>query len=106
MTEPQLNNFNNICYEDFDIRTHHTEMNINSSPPEEDPPLENPPPIPPKSSLNSSIDFGNSLERPKRSNCDDPDIVTPPENYSHPKLHRDDASSVDEEKNGEFVGRF
>ncbi|XP_074036384.1 dedicator of cytokinesis spg isoform X2 [Leptinotarsa decemlineata] len=90
MTETQLNNFNNTCYEDFDLRSHQTEMNINASPPEESPKIENPPPIPPKSSLsslNSSLDLGNSLERPKRREATE--IVTPPENYSLPKVHKD-----------------
>ncbi|XP_044271519.1 dedicator of cytokinesis protein 3 isoform X2 [Tribolium madens] len=53
-----LNNLNNTCYEDFDLKGHQQEMNISGSPFEESPKLENPPPIPPKSSvsLNSSLE--------------------------------------------------
>lgn len=92
MTEPQLNNLN-ACYEDYELRTHQTEMNINSSPPEEGAEPENPPPIPPKSglagnSLNSSLDLG-SLERPKRREISD---VASPENYSLPKLQKENGS--------------
>ncbi|KAJ8981636.1 hypothetical protein NQ317_000864 [Molorchus minor] len=35
MTETHLNNFNNTCYEEFEIRCHQTEMNINTSPHED-----------------------------------------------------------------------
>lgn len=91
MTEPQLNNFN-ACYEDFDLRGGgggglQTELNINASPPEEDgTQIENPPPIPPKSNLSFSMDLSSSLERPKRrTNAD----VTSPENYSQPKLQKE-----------------
>lgn len=60
-----LNNLNNTCYEDFDLKGHQQEMNISNSPFEESPKLENPPPIPPKSSssLNSSLELTGSLER-------------------------------------------
>lgn len=98
MTEPQLNNFN-VCYEDFELRGggggQQTELNINSSPPEEDEPqLENPPPIPPKSNLSFSMDLNSSLERPKRRTNSD---VTSPENYSQPKFQKDtNTSKVDD----------
>ncbi|XP_031345086.1 dedicator of cytokinesis protein 3 isoform X3 [Photinus pyralis] len=88
-----LNNFNNTCYEEFDLRTHQQEMNINSSPQEFSPKMENPPPIPPKAtlglqlSLNSSFDLGSgSLERkPKPAEAD----VSSPGNYSVPKLQNE-----------------
>ncbi|KAJ8941123.1 hypothetical protein NQ318_007705 [Aromia moschata] len=43
MTENHLNNFNNTCYEEFELRSHQTEMNINTSPHEDSPKEENPP---------------------------------------------------------------
>lgn len=89
MTETQLNNFN-VCYEDFELRGSgglQTELNINSSPPEEgDHPIENPPPIPPKANLSFSMELNSSLERPKRRTNSD---VTSPENYSQPKFQKD-----------------
>ncbi|KAJ8929041.1 hypothetical protein NQ314_018310 [Rhamnusium bicolor] len=100
MTENHLNNFNNTCYEDFDLRSHQTEMNINNSPHEDSPKIENPPPIPPKSclastSLNSSLDLGSSLERPRRRDNTTSDIVTPPENYSLPKIHKENGTPIE-----------
>lgn len=100
MTENHLNNFNNTCYEEFDIRTHQTEMNINNSPHEDSPKIENPPPIPPKlslasSSLNSSLDLGSSLERPKRRENATSDIVTPPENYSLPRIYKENGAPIE-----------
>lgn len=68
-----LNNLNNTCYEDFDLKSHQQEMNICSSPFGESPKeAENPPPIPPKSSLvcSSSLELTGSLERKK-------EVVTP-----------------------------
>jgi hypothetical protein len=68
-----LNNLNNTCYEDFDLKSHQQEMNISSSPFEESPKMENPPPIPPKSSLacssslNSSLELTGSLERKREA---------------------------------------
>ncbi|XP_060529581.1 dedicator of cytokinesis protein 3 isoform X2 [Cylas formicarius] len=95
-TNSVLNNFNAHCYEDFDMQTHPSELNISVSPQEGDassPREEHPPPIPPKTggSLNSSLDFGGSLERPPRRKELTPsnDIISPPENYSHPKLYRE-----------------
>ncbi|KAF2896229.1 hypothetical protein ILUMI_09945 [Ignelater luminosus] len=91
-----LNNFNHTCYDEFDLRTHQQEMNINASPQEFSPKIENPPPIPPKamlglhSSLNSSFDMGGgagSLERkPKKEGSVE---VTSPGNYSVPKLQNE-----------------
>lgn len=83
-----LNNFNNTCYEDFDLRAHQQEMNINVSPQESSPKTENPPPIPPKcsfGSLSSSLDGGGTLERKTGS----VDGIECPENYSVPKLFAD-----------------
>lgn len=84
--QSNLNNFNNTCYEDFDLHLHQQEMNINSSPNAESPKAESPPPIPPKSnlSLNSSFDFGNSLERKKSDNTL---LEVTADNYSEPKIH-------------------
>lgn len=94
MTEPQLNNFN-ACYEDFELRGgggHPTELNINSSPPDEnDTQIENPPPIPPKSNLSFSMELNSSLERPKRRTNSD---VTSPENYSQPKLQKENSTTA------------
>lgn len=83
-----LNNFNHTCYEDFELRTHQQEMNINSSPKESSPKLENPPPIPPKVAIsvinNTEVGGGGSLDRkPKKDSFLD---VTSPGNYSVPKL--------------------
>ncbi|XP_015839076.1 dedicator of cytokinesis protein 3 isoform X1 [Tribolium castaneum] len=57
-----LNNLNNTCYEDFDLKGHQQEMNISSSPFEGSPKLENPPPIPPKASLSSSLEAAREAE--------------------------------------------
>lgn len=75
MTEvnTNLNNFNNSCYEEFELRGHQ-EMNINSSPSEAL--QESPPPIPPKcAQLAHTDDATNSLERRH---------LSPPEAYAHP----------------------
>uniref|UniRef100_A0A6P7GBE9 Dedicator of cytokinesis protein 3 n=1 Tax=Diabrotica virgifera virgifera TaxID=50390 RepID=A0A6P7GBE9_DIAVI len=102
MTEPQMNNFNNASYEDYDFRTNQSEMNINSSssPKAEN---ENPPPIPPKSSLsslNSSFDLGGSLERPKRR--EEVDVLSPVESYSYPVIHKENGTTAScTEKNAE-----
>lgn len=65
-------------------------MNINSSPNccENSPKIESPPPIPPKSnlSLNSSFDFGNSLER-KKNEQPVLESSNTTENYSEPKSY-------------------
>lgn len=97
-TRSSLNNFNTHgCYEDFELRPHPAELNISASPQDgtsASPKEEHPPPIPPKigGSLNSSLDLGGSLERPPRrkdlANAN-PDIISPPENYSLPKIHRE-----------------
>lgn len=88
-----LNNFNNTCYEDYDLRAHQQEMNINVGSQECSPKIENPPPIPPKavlglqSSLNSSFESGGgSLERKsKQFECE----FNTPGNYSVPKLQNE-----------------
>lgn len=88
-----LNNFNNTCYEDFDLRMHQQEMNINSSPNEGSPKIENPPPIPPKSTLNASfVELTGSLARKTEG-------VTSPENYCTPKLQNNGESSADSPPN-------
>lgn len=80
-----INNFNNSAYEEYDLRTKQQEMNISNV--QEGEKVENPPPIPPK----SGIAFGGSLERRQRSlgeseNVDGSEILSPPENYSFPKM--------------------
>ncbi|CAH1968130.1 unnamed protein product [Acanthoscelides obtectus] len=101
MTEPQSTSFNTTCYEDFELRS---QQPMPGEPVDEEAKgEENPPPIPPKCSVNSSLDLSGSLERRKKPgensirNCED-DIVTPPENYSFPKLIRDDENQ--DEENG------
>ncbi|XP_066149763.1 dedicator of cytokinesis protein 3 isoform X2 [Euwallacea fornicatus] len=85
-----LKNFNSHanCYDEFELRSQSAEVNISGSPSERSD--ANPPPIPPKigGSLNSSLDLG---ERPKSEDVtsSNPDILTPPENYSEPKLRKD-----------------
>lgn len=91
-----INNFNNASYEDFDSRTKQQDMNIsNNMPPGGgDEKLENPPPIPPKSgvSFGGGGGGGSSLERRQQrslgssENVQASDILTPPENYSFPKM--------------------
>lgn len=74
-----LNNFNNTCYEDFDLRLHQQEMNIVS---QDSPKIENPaapPPIPPKTAMSLSAEVDSSDRRTR------PDIISP-DNYSVPKL--------------------
>ncbi|XP_076266616.1 dedicator of cytokinesis spg isoform X4 [Rhynchophorus ferrugineus] len=98
-TNNSLNNFNaQSSYVDFmEIRPHSAELNISTSPKDGaslSPKEEHPPPIPPKigGSLNSSLDLGGSLERPPRRKdliTPNPDLISPPENYSHPKLHKE-----------------
>uniref|UniRef100_A0AAR5PSM5 Dedicator of cytokinesis protein 3 n=1 Tax=Dendroctonus ponderosae TaxID=77166 RepID=A0AAR5PSM5_DENPD len=97
-TSSNISHFNTQnCYDDFELRPHPFELTMSSSPPNQRNVLskeEHPPPIPPKigGSLNSSLDFGGSLERPTRSKdliAAISDILTPPENYSHPKLPKD-----------------
>nr|XP_022902417.1 dedicator of cytokinesis protein 3 isoform X2 [Onthophagus taurus] len=87
--QASLNNFNNTCYEEFDLRAHQQEMNISTSPGNVSPKLENPPPIPPKglnSSLNSSFELIGSLERANRKDTVVVDTTPSPENYSVPKM--------------------
>ncbi|XP_066246456.1 dedicator of cytokinesis protein 3 isoform X2 [Euwallacea similis] len=85
-----LKNFNSHAnyYDEFELRSQPTEVNVSGSPSEKSD--ANPPPIPPKigGSLNSSLDLG---ERPKSEDVmsSNPDILTPPENYSEPKLRQD-----------------
>lgn len=84
-----LNNFNNTCYEDFDLRAHQQEMNISSSPSDVSPKIENPPPIPPKainSSFNTSFDQIGSLERRRVASGEGGFDTPSPENYSVPKM--------------------
>lgn len=82
-----LNNFNNhSAYEEFDLKAHQQEMNINVS--AESPKIENPPPIPPKSSLGS---FTGSLERAGGD-------LSGHESYSVPKAHVENGEG---EKRGE-----
>ncbi|XP_030749885.1 dedicator of cytokinesis protein 3 isoform X2 [Sitophilus oryzae] len=100
-TSNSLNNFNaQGCYIDFELRPHISELNISGSP-QDGASLslkeEHPPPIPPKigGSLNSSLDLGGSLERPPRRKDvlnSNSDIISPPENYSHPKIHKENSS--------------
>ncbi|XP_017786650.1 PREDICTED: dedicator of cytokinesis protein 3 isoform X2 [Nicrophorus vespilloides] len=91
-----LNNFNNTCYEEFDVRLHQQDMNINASPNDRSPKAENPPPIPPKSnlnsSLNSSFEFTGSMER-KRG--DSGLEMASPDNYSVPKLKTEEKEQND-----------
>lgn len=91
-----LNNFNNSNYEEFDLRAHQQEMNINASPQNGgSPKIENPPPIPPKSSLG----FGGSLER--HATID----LNSQESYSVPKVHVEngEADKQDESPCWSFV---
>lgn len=79
-----LNNFNHSNYEEFDLRAHQQEMNINASPQNGgSPKIENPPPIPPKSSLG----FGGSLER--HATMD----LNSQESYSVPKVHMENGEA-------------
>lgn len=90
-----LNNFNNSSYEDFDLNAHQQEMNIHASPIEDgSPKIENPPPIPPKSnvSLNSSFEFGGSLER-KRGEIAVLESASTAENYSVPKMQNENGEN-------------
>lgn len=100
--QSNLNNFNNTCYEDYELNSHQQEMNINSSPNEGavSPKTESPPPIPPKSnlSLNSSFDFGGgSLERRKPDNNATTVLLdgNNAENYSEPKINNNDNGEKD-----------
>ncbi|KAK9889845.1 hypothetical protein WA026_007208 [Henosepilachna vigintioctopunctata] len=76
-----LNNFNNISYEEFDLRAHQQEMNIVQSPPK-DCSKGNPPPIPPKCSVTGSSNASLDIET-KRDNLGN---VVNQENYSIPKI--------------------
>ncbi|XP_065173337.1 dedicator of cytokinesis protein 3 isoform X2 [Atheta coriaria] len=91
-----LNNFNNTCYEDFDLRTHQQELNITPSGGDKSPKMENPPPIPPKfgtSSLGSSTEFSGSLERKRADSIASVgDVVVNAENYAIPKLKNENKS--------------
>lgn len=100
-----LNNFNNICYEEYDLRPHAMlEMNINTSPPPPammSPRLENPPPIPPKSTLGGGHQLGDgtsSLERHRHTDSGVSVERGNPENYSIPRLQLESNSGegVDE----------
>lgn len=86
-----LNNFNSTSFEEYEHRIQ--EMNINFSPNGESPKTEeNPPPIPPKCSLNSSLDIGSgSLERKK---IDIQVAEAAPENYSIPKVQNQNSDKV------------
>ncbi|KRT79531.1 hypothetical protein AMK59_7369 [Oryctes borbonicus] len=94
-----LNNFNNTCYEDFDLRAHQQEMNISSSPSDISPKLENPPPIPPKSinsSFNTSFEQMGSLERRR---VEVPFDAPSPENYSIPKMKTENGEGNQNDNN-------
>lgn len=111
--QSNLNNFNNVtCYEDFDLNSHQQEMNISTNCCDNSLNIESPPPIPPKSniSLNSSFDFGNSLERKKNdhhsvlesgsgniTNTNITATATTTENYSEPKSHHNNCNENGEE---------
>lgn len=93
-----LNNFNNISYEDYELRPQ-LEMNINSSPPVSSPQFDNPPPIPPKSSSGNQNSEGNLGSTHQRNDSGvSVDRVAPPENYSIPRLQleRNGTDNVDE----------
>lgn len=86
-----LNNFNNTCYEDFDLRLHQQEMNIVS---QDSPKTENhsaPPPIPPKAAVSMSVEV-DSLDRRTRHE------VVSPDNYSVPKLKGESGVSQEDEE--------
>lgn len=89
-----LNNFNNHSnYEEFDLKAHQQEMNINVSPQgSESPKIENPPPIPPKSSLGFAGSFTGSLER--HATVD----LNSHESYSVPKVHVENGEADKQEK--------
>lgn len=85
MTEnTNLNNFNHSNYEDFELRVHQQDMNINASPQEGSEQPENPPPIPPKSSLGFASCLQTSFEFRSSDVKEGGDSS---ENYSVPKLH-------------------
>lgn len=63
-----LNNLNHAYYEDFDLKNHQQEMNISNNGHDDSPKEENPPPIPPKTSLNTSSIETGSLDRKKNNN--------------------------------------
>lgn len=92
-----LNNFNNhSAYEDFDLKAHQQEMNINVSPQEGDSPkIENPPPIPPKSSLGFAGSFTGSLERHAGGGGGD---LNSHESYSVPKVHVENGDGEKQEE--------
>lgn len=85
-----LNNFNNTCYEDFDLRLHQQEMNIVSqdSPKTENPSV--PPPIPPKAAVSVGAEV-DSLDRRMRRE----EVL--PDNYSVPTLKGESGVSKEDE---------
>lgn len=95
MTEnANLNNFNHTNYEDFDLRAHQQEMNINVSPQGESPKIENPPPIPPKSSLGFSGSLQTSFEFAGRLG-DGGALRDASESYSVPRLMQTENGQVE-----------